>query len=221
MPQRRLSSTYNLDCMLTEPFSSFTAEVGATTQPMDARKFCQINLDLHYPQGFQFSVLSTTFRGFVGLDKGVTATLSALYYFSGPNQNQVTTSTMFHGPEFEPYTAVSNVDFTSLVWSPCGANWPLNVQTAVAVVSDNATAHSGFIENDSADGNIKFVAGISGDAATQQLLKCAFADERLGVVTLVFELLFGFLICLHVVAVDERNPARCRFQQVFDSFVDQ
>jgi hypothetical protein len=61
----------------------------------------------------------------------------------------------------------------------------------------------------------------SGDAATQQLLKCAFADERLGVVTLVFELLFGFLIGLHVVAVDERNPARCRFQQVFDSFVDQ
>jgi hypothetical protein len=67
---------------------------------------------------------------------------------------------MFYGPEFEPYTAVSNVGFTSLVWSPCGANWPLNVQTAVAVVSDNATAHSGFIENDSADGNIKFVAGI-------------------------------------------------------------
>jgi hypothetical protein len=50
---------------------------------MDARKFCQINLDLHYPQGFQLSVLSTTFRGFVSLDKGVTATLSALYYFSG------------------------------------------------------------------------------------------------------------------------------------------
>jgi hypothetical protein len=60
----------------------------------------------------------------------------------------------------------------------------------------------------------------SGDAATQQLLECAFADERLGVVTLIFELLFGLLIGLHVVAVDERNPAQCRLEQAFNSFVD-
>jgi hypothetical protein len=50
---------------------------------MDAYKFCQINLNLHYPQGFQLSVLSTEFRGYVGLDSGVNATLGALYYFSG------------------------------------------------------------------------------------------------------------------------------------------
>jgi hypothetical protein len=50
---------------------------------MDARKNCQINLDLHYPPGYQFSILSTTFRGFVGLDDNVVATLGALYYFSG------------------------------------------------------------------------------------------------------------------------------------------
>jgi hypothetical protein len=44
--------------------------------------------------------------------------------------------------------------------------------------------------------------------------------KRLGVVTLIFELLFGHLIGLHVVAVDERNPAQCRLEQAFDSFVD-
>ena len=87
-------------------FSSFAAQIGPTTmvsdqtvlkgfgfqiyiltvqsnQPTDARKYCQINLNLKYPQGFQFSVLSTTFRGYTALDAGVNATLSALYYFSG------------------------------------------------------------------------------------------------------------------------------------------
>jgi hypothetical protein len=64
-------------------FSQFAAQVGPDTQPMEAYKFCQINLNLHYPQGFQLSVLSTEFRGYVGLDSGVNATLGALYYFSG------------------------------------------------------------------------------------------------------------------------------------------
>jgi hypothetical protein len=64
-------------------FDNFAAQVGPTTEPSDARKYCQINLNLQYPGGFQYSILSTTFRGYAALQSGVNATLSALYYFSG------------------------------------------------------------------------------------------------------------------------------------------
>lgn len=72
----------------------------------------------------------------------------------------VRTVTAFNGPEFQPYTVTSNVGIESLVWSSCGVNWPLNIGTAVAVQSINVTEDSGFIENDTDDGTIQFIAGV-------------------------------------------------------------
>ena len=34
------------------------------------------------------------------------------------------------------------------------ALWPLNIGASIAVASDNATEHPGFVENATADGNI-------------------------------------------------------------------
>ena len=39
------------------------------------------------------------------------------------------------------------------------ALWPLNIGASIAVASDNATEHPGFVENATADGNIKFFVG--------------------------------------------------------------
>jgi len=160
-PQNSVGEFLSADrSTFTLMFDGFAAQIGPTTQPSDARKYCQINLDLQYPAGFQFSVLSTTFRGYAALQTGVNATLSALYYFSGPNQASVRTSTVFQGPNTLNYDVPSDVGFTSVVWSPCGANWPLNLGTSVAVESVDPTKDSGFIENDTVDGNIQFVTGI-------------------------------------------------------------
>lgn len=52
--------------------------------PITANRLnCQLNVNLQYPPGFQYSVLSTQFRGYAGIEKGVTAVQSANYYFSG------------------------------------------------------------------------------------------------------------------------------------------
>jgi hypothetical protein len=67
---------------------------------------------------------------------------------------------VFHGPDLNSYDVDSAVGFASLVWSECGANWPLNIEASVTVASNNPSEHAGFIENDSADGSIKFIAGI-------------------------------------------------------------
>lgn len=49
----------------------------------ESRQNCQLNIDLEYPSGFQYSVFSQVYRGYVELDADVTGTQGASYYFSG------------------------------------------------------------------------------------------------------------------------------------------
>jgi Domain of unknown function (DUF4360) len=64
-------------------FDSFVAQIGPNINPAEWRKNCQLSLLLHYPQGFQYSILQTEYRGYVSIDSGITAKQEALYYFSG------------------------------------------------------------------------------------------------------------------------------------------
>jgi hypothetical protein len=74
--------------VLTLIYDQYVAQIGPGTMPTDHRKNCQINLDVHYPQGWQFSVFSVDYRGFEALDAHVTGHQLATYYFSG-NSPQV------------------------------------------------------------------------------------------------------------------------------------
>ncbi|KAH8654962.1 hypothetical protein BGZ60DRAFT_151440 [Tricladium varicosporioides] len=140
-------------------FDSFVAQVGPGTAAADGRKFCQINLDLHYPQGFQYSILKTIYRGYAQLDAGVSGSQSATYYFSGQSAQCSTTST-FKGPIAKNYAIEDNVAVTSTVWSPCGANLPINIKSQIALTSSSSTA-KGLLTTDSADGTVTWVTGIS------------------------------------------------------------
>jgi hypothetical protein len=68
---------------LTLIFDDMVAAVGPGIAASEMRKNCVLNLLLHYPQGFQYSVLDTTYRGYVYLDAGLTAKQEALFWFSG------------------------------------------------------------------------------------------------------------------------------------------
>ena len=59
------------------------AKVGPNVGPLDWRKFCQLLLELHYPQGVQYSILQTEYLGYVDIDAGVTAEQETIFYFSG------------------------------------------------------------------------------------------------------------------------------------------
>jgi hypothetical protein len=74
--------------VLTLLYSDYVAQIGPGTLPSDHRKNCQVNLDVHYPQGWQFSLFSVDYRGFEALDPHVTGHQLATYYFSG-NSPQV------------------------------------------------------------------------------------------------------------------------------------
>jgi len=165
-PQNSLGEYISQDqTTFTLIFDSFFAQTGPGTTPSEGREACQINLELDYPSGFQYSILSTTYRGYAALDSRVTGTLSALYYFSGANQQQVQTQTVFQGPTDQSFTASSNVGIASVVWSPCGAELPLNIKTSLSVFSTNPNA-KGLLEDDTLDGDIQFVTGVQWQRCT-------------------------------------------------------
>jgi hypothetical protein len=68
--------------------NDFTASVGPNGDPANSRKNCQINLDLQFSPGFQYTVLSADYSGYADIDAGVKGIVRANYYFSG-QQNSV------------------------------------------------------------------------------------------------------------------------------------
>jgi len=140
-------------------FDSFVAQIGPSVTPSEWRKNCQLLVQLHYPQGFQYSILQTEYRGFISIDSGVTAKQEALYYFSGESA-QSTSSIDFTGPDTEDYHKVGTVPLTSIVWSPCGSSTALNIDASVQLHQTGSTNAQGQITVDSADGHIQFIVGL-------------------------------------------------------------
>ncbi|KAJ3269048.1 hypothetical protein HDV01_001917 [Terramyces sp. JEL0728] len=130
-PAGSVSSVLSTDATtFTMIMSSFVASSGPGTKITDSRKNCQINLNLHYPSGFAYSIASVTYRGYVQIPDGITATQSALYYISGQTQ-QISSQTVFSAASDQDYTANDQIPIASMVWSPCGAVLPGNINTQV------------------------------------------------------------------------------------------
>jgi len=139
-------------------FDQYVASIGPGVAVAQSRKNCQLNLDLKYPGGFQYSILNTVYRGYAALDAGVTGVQATTFYFSGQTA-QSTTSSTFKGPSNGDYATSDAVDLTSTIWSPCGANSALNMNSQIRLASSNNNAR-GLITDDSIDGKITFVVGV-------------------------------------------------------------
>lgn len=145
-------------------FDSYVASIGPGVPATENRKNCQLNLDLQYPSGFQYSVFTTQFRGYAALDKGVSGLQKATYYFSG-QADQVSSQTTFTGPVSSDYAVSDSVPFTSTIWSPCGQALPLNINSQVRLTSSVSGA-TGLLTDDSIDGHIQFIVGIQWQKCT-------------------------------------------------------
>lgn len=73
---------------ITLSFDAYTVQSGPDIPASDRRKFCQLQLKIKYPGGFQYSIFGADYRGYASLENGVTGTAQSTYYFSG-QQNQV------------------------------------------------------------------------------------------------------------------------------------
>jgi len=149
-PQGTMSSQISADrSVVTLIFDSYIASIGPGISVTEQRKNCQLNVDLEYPGGFQYSILSADYRGYSSIQKGVTGTLKSTYYFSGQTA-QTSTEYSFVGPVTGDYLKHDEADSTSIVWSPCGAAGMLNINSQVRLTSSNSSA-TGLLTTDSTD----------------------------------------------------------------------
>ncbi|KAF2108192.1 hypothetical protein BDV96DRAFT_504959 [Lophiotrema nucula] len=124
---------------ITLSFDSYTVQSGPNIPATERRKFCQLQLKLKYPSGFQYSIFGADFRGYAALDKGVEGTAQSTYYFSG-QQNQTVIPTKFTGPLEGNYLKHDEVDAGTTVWSPCGEQGMLNIKSEVRIVPFTSTS---------------------------------------------------------------------------------
>lgn len=90
-------------------YDSFIAQAGAGIQPAEARKNCQLNLQLKLPQGWQFSVFKADYRGYAFLQQGDKGVIKSTYYFSG-DSSQVRCSSEGTNDFFNKMTNIGPID---------------------------------------------------------------------------------------------------------------
>jgi hypothetical protein len=134
-------------------FDSFTATQSPGSSPAEARVFCNINLDLHVPHGWQFTVLRVDFRGYANLDRGARGVVQSTYRFSGGSTVPVPLRIDLQGPISSDYTKSDDVGLASRVWSPCGVNRALNIKADVRI--EGPRHINGLMTMDTIDGEFR------------------------------------------------------------------
>jgi hypothetical protein len=140
-------------------FEAYVAEVGPRVPFNEARKNCQLTVDIEAPPGWSYSIGVVDYRGYVALEAGVEGVQSAAYYFQGQSATG-RLHTVMKGPKEEDYRVTDTLGLEALVWSPCGAQRALNINSEVRVVSSRHPDGAGLITLDSLDGRIEHVYGI-------------------------------------------------------------
>ncbi|MFB6892108.1 DUF4360 domain-containing protein [Kitasatospora sp. NPDC056327] len=142
----------------TVTYSNYIAQVGPGSKPTDFRKNCQLNLNVHVPQGFTYAIASADYRGFAHLEKGATAVERANYYFQGSSQTAYS-SHAFAGPVDDSWQVTDTVAVEALVFKPCGElrNFNINTELRVAAGTSDPARTTSFMTMDSTDGSINTV----------------------------------------------------------------
>ena len=133
-------------------YSQYVARDGGGADPIDFRKNCQINLQVHIPQGFTFAIARADYQGFLHLKKGATSLQRAAYYFQG-SSDTLYVDHPFDGPLRDDWHTVDATPVAELVFAPCGRNVGLNINTELRVNAGSSNARS-FMAMDSTDGRV-------------------------------------------------------------------
>jgi hypothetical protein len=131
-------------------YREYFVAAGKGSEPVEFRKNCQVNLRVNTPQGFSYGISRSDYKGFLYLTEGATARQQNNYYFQGSPDNDVRTHD-FRGPYRDNWHTTDETEFANIVYSPCGEQRNLNINTSLRVTSGQESATS-FMTMDSSRG---------------------------------------------------------------------
>jgi hypothetical protein len=127
-------------------FDEYFVEAGGRKKLQ--RKNCTIAIPVHVPTGFSVSLIDVDYRGYVMVPRGGMARFTAEYFFAGkrgPRYNKT-----FRGGFDNDYTIQNQLGVFANVWSACGADVNLRVNTAM-LLKTNRQGDDALATVDSAD----------------------------------------------------------------------
>lgn len=113
-------------------FDQYVVEAGGGRR-LD-RKTCNIAIPVTIPQGWSVSIFEVDYRGFVSIPSGGRAQFNVDYFFAGGNG--VRTTKTFASGTSRDYLLTDRLAAEALVWSACGAQTNLRVNTNMLVQSN-------------------------------------------------------------------------------------
>jgi hypothetical protein len=159
-PQGSLSAAVSEDGLaVTLTFDSYFAEVSAETPPV-VRQFCNVNLPMNIPSGWQYSLVELDYRGYLFLDPRVEARQTSEYYFQG-NQGP-SFSSFWTGPQNRDFnfSDLIGIESHNWAWSECNTQRHLTIKTSMVLNNRRNRSGYGYISTDSIDAEIAHVYSI-------------------------------------------------------------
>jgi hypothetical protein len=120
-------------------YHDFIAEAGGSAATTDRRKNCQMSILVTVPAGWTFAIASVNYRGRARLLSGASGLHRTTYYWQGESRSD-STEQEFTGP-FSGFWSTQDVA-PVLVYSDCGAERILNVNTELRVDAGTSTGRS-------------------------------------------------------------------------------
>lgn len=115
-------------------FDAYLAEAGGSTGKAIDRKSCNIAVPVHVPQGYSISIFQVDYRGYTYVPVGAQARFNAEYFFAGIRGPSSTET--FRGFVDNQYVITNRIAAESLIWSGCGKDVNLRVNTSMLAQSN-------------------------------------------------------------------------------------
>lgn len=129
-------------------------QVEALGRNMMAQKSCNIAIPVSIPQGYSVSVFQVDYRGYASIPYGGAGQFNVNYFFADDPRGVRTTKNLSAGSR--EYLLTDRLGVEALVWSACGAQTNLRMNTRM-IVRSNSRGDQALATVDSADINAGIV----------------------------------------------------------------
>jgi hypothetical protein len=116
-------------------FDQYIVEAGNTTGRRIDRKSCNIAVPVTVPQGYSIAVFQADYRGFNAVPAGGYNRFDVEYFWAGSRGPRITRT--FTGPQNSDFSVTDSLIASSLVWSACGAQTNLRINSSMMAQSNN------------------------------------------------------------------------------------
>lgn len=117
-------------------FDAYSAEAGETTGRRVDRKSCNLAIPVKVPQGYSLTVIGVDYRGFNAIPgNGANTRFDVEYFWAGARGPRMTKQ--YRGPMTDSFQINHELLASTLVWSACGADVVLRVNSSATAISNN------------------------------------------------------------------------------------